>query len=426
MGNVLSHGSRRASPRKQVAADSRVCATVVDGTFVPAPACSMRVQVSLIGSKTINTRLLMPHGFVPWSAILPGRLYQLARIDRDQCAAAVSTEFGRSLTYPVVVKPTRGMQGIGVRVGVRSDIELCESALNRTAAHGALLVEQQVFGDNYRVLIYKDRSIDVIQRANVTVTGDGTQSLRELIKGRNKQRRLAYLHGTHTVAWQAIKARHGLTGASVVPRGLRVDIAEIQNWHNGCDLVRVPRERIHPSLLKWWPQVNKLVGLPLVGIDFITPNISQPGGHVIDVNPAPDPAGHYVARPAVGGRSWLSGSVLDRQDLDRLIPCFMKTSAWCRTELGCTWPAKSQSKWMKAWLNAAPTWFIDLSTLHAARSQQFNYPCGNLSIFPLVRYRVAKKAPLRAAHAMCRHGASQYLSAAVRAWHRKATCVRTL
>jgi hypothetical protein len=234
-------GATAATTHRRLADSDGVAA--VGGTAPPAPACGIHALMLLAATKTVNTRLLA--GYMPWNAAMPEEILRMARTDnssRHLCAARVQHKFGRALPYPVVVKPAIGNHGNGVRLNVHSDAELCDVAgktlgrqdatksLERSAGYTVtgvpeVLVEQQVEGANFRVLVYQNRTIDVIERLKATVLGNGTATLNQLIAERNlRQRRAGRGHETHTISWTIILDKHGLSGADVVPRGLRVEI----------------------------------------------------------------------------------------------------------------------------------------------------------------------------------------------------------
>ena len=82
------------------------------------------------------------------------------------------------LGRPCVVKPARRTAaGAGITTGVRTLPRLI-SALARAGAHcGEVIVEEEVGGDNLRLLYLDGELIDSVRRLPPVVRGDGISSI---------------------------------------------------------------------------------------------------------------------------------------------------------------------------------------------------------------------------------------------------------
>lgn len=227
------------------------------------------------------------------------------------------------ISYPVVVKPVNGNQGKRVFVNLQSP-EQVHHALSIVLGQRArgkpvdgAIVEEQVVGQDFRVLMLNHKVFDVVCRVRATVVGDGSRTLGELIARRNRQQRREGRFPTKSVSWGFVAeqlhmpvdpSRLDNTDTTlqymllehVIPAGKRLTITNVANNHNGCNPVRVPIEQVHPDNIALFERISKLFGLRMSGIDYMTPDIATPHtemGHVIEVNSGPGMAVHRSAYP---------------------------------------------------------------------------------------------------------------------------------
>src|SRR5699024_6336989 len=101
-------------------------------------------------------------------------------------------DYANSIGYPVVVKPAMGTMGIGVRAGIQNQEEF-EEALKYTSSSRLgkqdVIVEQHIFGDEYRILVVGDEVVAAVHREPASVIGDGRHSVAELIARKNHFRK---------------------------------------------------------------------------------------------------------------------------------------------------------------------------------------------------------------------------------------------
>jgi cyanophycin synthetase len=157
------------------------------------------------------------------------------------------------------------------------------------------LVERQVAGDQFRILVLQGEILLVLRRARPRVTGDGEASVAELIWREYESRlKLGEARGLkpfkigldclHTLEEQ------GLSLASVPPAGASVTVMTATNFGGSRDseVVTTPLSAaLEADVLR----AVGVLGLRLAGLDLITPNPSKPldagGGVILDVEPAP-------------------------------------------------------------------------------------------------------------------------------------------
>lgn len=103
--------------------------------------------------------------------------------DTDEGAQAFLRQYKQ-----IVVKPSDGAHGNGVSINV-STTKLLEEALRRARVYsqtGGLILQQQVQGNDYRILVIDGVAIAVSQRTAASVMGDGVHTNRELITIENE------------------------------------------------------------------------------------------------------------------------------------------------------------------------------------------------------------------------------------------------
>jgi cyanophycin synthetase len=202
----------------------------------------------------------------------------------------------------VVVKPAAGTGGgQGVTTGIRSPRQLAWAATLAAQAGGDLLVEQQVPGDNYRLLYLDGVLLDAVQRRPPSVTGDGRSTVRQLVEEANAARlrrgaSIAQVLMSIDMDMKHTLARQGLSLRSVPAAGAVVPVKTVINQNFAADNVTVTN-RLCRSIVADGARAASAVGVRLAGIDIITPDptvpLAESGGVILEVNTTPGFHYHY-------------------------------------------------------------------------------------------------------------------------------------
>ena len=160
-------------------------------------------------------------------------------------AKAIPTVAGIA-AIPFIVKPIDGTQGYDVHLNVHTVTDvcrLCDTLLR--AKKRKVIVEEQVQGDNYRVMVHHGKVFDIVKRETASVTGDGVRTVQQLIDARNVQQKARKLFPTHNVDEGHLRKQlqlpaHTDVMAHVLVNGKTVAITNVENYHNGCNTTRVP------------------------------------------------------------------------------------------------------------------------------------------------------------------------------------------
>lgn len=225
------------------------------------------------------------------------RHYTARSLEQASAAAA-------RVGYPVVVKPLRGKQAMGVTVGVRSP-EALEIAFGRAAEFGAL-IEELVVGSTYRLLVIGNRLAAALKIAPPTVTGNGIDTVRELIATLNRdplrnEVRLFPVEIDDELTEFLGKGGHRLE--DVPAAGEEIALRSACNVATGgvhTDVTNL----VHPSHASLALRAAQAIGLEVAGIDFVSRDIALPadtaGTKILEVNARPGLCMHTFPRFGAG------------------------------------------------------------------------------------------------------------------------------
>lgn len=197
-------------------------------------------------------------------------------------------------TGSVVVKPARGEQGRGVTVGLTrlDDIDGAIGAARELCPD--VIVERQAPGEDLRVLVIGREVVAAALRRRPSILGDGRTTIRALTEGLSRRREAAS-DGESRIPIDAETERciaaAGYQLDDVLPRDETLDVRKTANLHTGGTLHDVTG-KLGPALRAASLKAAEAIGIPVVGLDFMTPD---PGGDdfvFIEANERPGLANH--------------------------------------------------------------------------------------------------------------------------------------
>jgi len=194
----------------------------------------------------------------------------------------------------LVVKPARGEQGRGVAVDLET-IDEVEAAVAAAGQHGGrVLVESFHRGDDLRLIVIGFKLVAAAIRRPATVVGNGRDSVRALI-ARQSRRREAATGGESSIPVDAetmrCVAKAGLGLDDVPDEGVAFAVRKAANLHTGGTIHDVTA-MVHPRLVDAAIRVARAIDIPVVGVDFIVPNPTEPDYVFIEANERPGLANH--------------------------------------------------------------------------------------------------------------------------------------
>jgi D-aspartate ligase len=248
------------------------------------------LQVAL--DKTVGHRLMAEAG-VPHADYLEWNVGDLRP----------AAEFLARSTGPCVVKPAAGTGGgHGVVPGVETPEDLVRARWHAGRGGDRLLIERQIEGAVYRLLLLDGELLDVVRSVPANVTGDGRCTVEELIMRENDRRVAAggagglSLVGLNLDTMLTLR-RAGLTLSSVPADGQRIALRVATNCNAARDNETWTGE-VSASVISDARTAAGAVGVRLAGVDVVTTDITRPlaetGGVVSEVNGGPGLHHHYL------------------------------------------------------------------------------------------------------------------------------------
>jgi cyanophycin synthetase len=207
-----------------------------------------------------------------------------------------AVQHARRIGYPIVVKPADLDGGRGVSAGLEDEPALRAAWARARAVSERTIVEKHIHGKDYRLGVFHGRLQWATYREPAGVTGDGVSTISQLIASANTDPR----RGTRS--WSSMRplvvdaeaeemlALQNIALADIPASGRHIRFRRASNISSGGIPASV-LEAVHPDNARLAVEVARLFRLDFAGIDFITPDISQPwtevGGGICEVNGQP-------------------------------------------------------------------------------------------------------------------------------------------
>ncbi|HMP73436.1 MAG TPA: N-acetylglutaminylglutamine synthetase [Kiritimatiellia bacterium] len=194
----------------------------------------------------------------------------------------------------VVVKPARGEQGAGISVDVRTPGDLKEAILAAKKISADVLIEELVEGDDLRVVVINFEVIAAAVRRPPVVIGTGRHTVRQLIE-KQSRRRMAATGGESRIPLDAETQRCiELAGSSldaVLPEGESLLVRKTANLHTGGTMHDVTAE-LSDTFREAAVLAAQVLDIPVVGLDFLTRDVTGSEYVIIEANERPGLANH--------------------------------------------------------------------------------------------------------------------------------------
>lgn len=201
----------------------------------------------------------------------------------EQAQAAAKSLIAAGKQY--VVKPLDSGHGQGITVKLHTLDQLPEAlTYARQYAQTVLVQQYQASPIDLRVLCINYKVVAVLERIPARVTGDGTQTVRQLIERQNQQRGAQYTADLSVIPME--RAAHYLGDAinDIPPEGEIVTVLGLANIGLGGEGRDVTSAT--PSwLVAIAAQAAQTLRLPVCGVDFLVAQPPQPELTVAQLQP---------------------------------------------------------------------------------------------------------------------------------------------
>ena len=202
-------------------------------------------------------------------------------------------DYACSLGLPVILKPNDASQGkLVTKVDTKEDYYQVAAEIFKLTP--VMLVERFHAGTDYRVVVFDNEIISAYVRVPLSVVGDGTSTIDELITALQETFVRA---GRNTIIRREDPripkklAQQGYTVGSVPPVGVRVALLDNANLSTGGESIDITRT-IHPDFARLAIHATRDMGLRLCGVDLLAydltrPLAENPDAIIIEINGSP-------------------------------------------------------------------------------------------------------------------------------------------
>ncbi|MBU0976343.1 MAG: hypothetical protein ABIE03_07325 [Patescibacteria group bacterium] len=206
----------------------------------------------------------------------------------------------KELQPPLVVKPQCGFGGTGVSVKLEDTSKVLEAVRTAENYDNQIIIEEYCPGKDYRIIVYKDKIIDVIERTPAFVAGNGSSTIKMLIEAKNNIRQKVNLQKIpFDKTLTEFLQENGLDLSSVPEKGATILLRKNCNMNTGGETTRMDTASIHLDNMALFTSVVSTLGLTFAGVDFITPDLNKSyktsRSIINEVNRAPQLGANYYA-----------------------------------------------------------------------------------------------------------------------------------
>ncbi len=183
----------------------------------------------------------------------------------------------KKLGGPVIVKPYEGSASRHTTLHI-NDEEALERAFKISAqVSPKSIIERELKGAVYRPTLVNGKLIATLRRDKPQVIGDGVRTVSQLMEEANKHPKRGgpyYAKMKITPMGERELAYQNITLESVPAKGRTVILHPKISWSLGGTTVDVSEE-VHPDNKELFERVAKILGAPVVGLDFIIEDIAR-------------------------------------------------------------------------------------------------------------------------------------------------------
>jgi cyanophycin synthetase len=212
-----------------------------------------------------------------------------------------STEAGlediiNDIGFPIVLKPLNGNHGKGASINVNTFEDAKAGLAFAQKYSNRVIVERFITGYDFRVLVIDNKVVAAAQRVPAHVTGNGSDTIQQLIDTENTDPRRGYGHENVLTEIAVdrdttdLLTKKGYTLETIPAAGEVVELKSTANLSTGGTSIDVT-DLMHPENIFLCERIARVIGLDVCGIDIMAENLTAPlkesGGVILEVNAAP-------------------------------------------------------------------------------------------------------------------------------------------
>jgi len=204
-------------------------------------------------------------------------------------------KFATQLGFPLVVKPRKGSLSSHITTDV-NDVESLIIAIDKATSYSPTFVIEKFLGPAcgrvaggwrpqsyvYRATVVDFNNVFCVQQIPANVVGDGVHTIRELIDIKNSDPKRGNPQQKNTILSKLVineitenlLETEGYNFSTIPQKGEIIYLHKDSFLKLGGDLVEVTSQ-VHPDNFQLFRDIAKFFDVRLVGIDFLTKDISQ-------------------------------------------------------------------------------------------------------------------------------------------------------
>lgn len=194
----------------------------------------------------------------------------------------------------IVVKPARGEQGAGVAVDISTRKDALAAIRRAQEQCPTVLLEEFVEGEDLRVLVIGGEVVAAAIRRPAEIVGNGSDTARTVIEKQSRRREVA-TGGESSIPFDEETERslraagYGLD--DVPGQGEKIVLRKAANLHTGGTIHDVT-DALNPALARAAVKAAAAIEIPVVGLDFLVPDVKRDTYWLIEANERPGLANH--------------------------------------------------------------------------------------------------------------------------------------